>query len=61
MKVGDRVLITAEITEIRHNGTVIVRATSGDYFGVGKSSVVPDERNANESHAASIYEDIVLG
>ena len=39
VKVGDRVLFSAVVTEIRHDGMVIVRADSGDYFGVGKNAV----------------------
>ena len=41
--IGDRVFISAEVSEIRSNGVIIVRTSTGDYFGVDKEAVKTEE------------------
>lgn len=39
VKVGCLAYVPVEVTEVRHNGTIIVRDKAGDYFGVARSCV----------------------
>lgn len=45
IRVGDPVLVSASVSEVRSNGIIIVRSSEGDYFGVGKDAVSKDPDN----------------